>query len=78
MGRFSLAGQKLTLRRALVASASGQSRHFGRRPTISGLPLETDIVRVGRHVSKVPTEVADFSIPSYNTQSFLGIYYARP
>ena len=24
---------------------SGQSRHFGRRPTTSGLPLETDIVR---------------------------------
>jgi hypothetical protein len=35
-------------------SAVGQSRHFGRRPTTSGLPLETDIVRVGRHASKVP------------------------
>ena len=33
----------------------GQSRHFGRRPTTSGLPLETDIVRAGRHVSNVPT-----------------------
>ena len=32
----------------------GQSRHFGRRQTTSGLPLETDIVRAGRHVSKVP------------------------
>jgi hypothetical protein len=32
----------------------GQSRHFGRRPTTSGPPLETDIVRAGRHVSKVP------------------------
>ena len=32
----------------------GQSRHFGRRPTTSGLPLVTDIVRVGRHVSNVP------------------------
>jgi hypothetical protein len=39
-------------------SGLGLSRHFGRRPTTSGLPLETDIVRVGRHVSKVPlTEV---------------------
>jgi hypothetical protein len=39
-------------------TAEGQSRHLGRRPTISGLPLETDIVTVGRHVSKVPsTEV---------------------
>jgi hypothetical protein len=25
-------------------SEAGQSRHFGRRPTTSGLPLETDIV----------------------------------
>jgi hypothetical protein len=35
-------------------TALGQSRHFGRRPTTSGPPLETDIVRAGRHVSKVP------------------------
>src|SRR6266481_5992094 len=28
----------------------GQSRHFGRWPTTSGLPPETDIVRDGRHV----------------------------
>ena len=35
-------------------SQLGQSRHFGRWPTTSGLPLETDIVRVDRHVSKVP------------------------
>jgi hypothetical protein len=34
--------------------ALGQSRHFGRRPTTSGLPLDTDTIRVGRHVSKVP------------------------
>src|SRR6266508_444866 len=33
--------------------ALGQSRHFDRRPTTSGPPLETDIVRAGRHVSKV-------------------------
>jgi hypothetical protein len=32
----------------------GQSRHFSRRPITSGLPPETDIVRTGRHVSKVP------------------------
>jgi hypothetical protein len=31
-----------------------QSRHCGRRPTTSGLPLQTDIVRAGRHVSNVP------------------------
>ena len=30
------------------------SRRFGRWPMTSGLPLETDIVRTGRHVSKVP------------------------
>ena len=29
-------------------------REIGFRPTTSGLPLETDIVRAGRHVSKVP------------------------
>jgi hypothetical protein len=37
-----------------ATSVSGQSRRFGRRPTTSGLPLETDIVGAGRHVSKVP------------------------
>jgi hypothetical protein len=42
-------------------SVQGQSRHFGRRPTTSGLPLETDIVRTGRHVSKVPK--AEVTIP---------------
>ena len=31
--------------------------HFGCRPTTSGLPPETDIVRAGRHVSKVPIPV---------------------
>ena len=36
-------------------SEMGPSRHFGRRPTIYGLPLEADIVRAGRHVSMVPT-----------------------
>jgi hypothetical protein len=35
-------------------SQLGQSRHFGRWPTTSGLPLETDIAKDGRHVSKVP------------------------
>jgi hypothetical protein len=37
-----------------VTSAVGQSRHFGRRQTTSGLPPEADIVKAGRHVSKVP------------------------
>ena len=36
-------------------SETGQSRHFGRRPTTSGLPPEADIIGAGRHVSKVPT-----------------------
>src|SRR5882724_6912376 len=35
-------------------SELGQSRHFRRRPTTSGLPPETDTVTAGRHVSKVP------------------------
>ena len=28
--------------------------HLGRRPTTSGLPLETDILKAGLHLSKVP------------------------
>jgi hypothetical protein len=36
-------------------SEVGQSRHFGRRPTTSGLPPGTVILRAGRHVSNVPT-----------------------
>jgi hypothetical protein len=40
--------------RTAATTALGQSRHFGRRPITSGPLLETDIVRAGRHVSKVP------------------------
>ena len=32
----------------------GQSRHFDRTPLTSGLPRLADILRVSRHVSKVP------------------------
>ena len=32
-----------------------QSRHIDHDPATSGLPLETDILRVRRHVSNVPT-----------------------
>ena len=41
--------------KGLPRAALGQSRHFGRRPTSSGLPPEADIVRARRHVSKLPT-----------------------
>jgi hypothetical protein len=34
--------------------SQGQSRHFGRWPTTSGLSPGADIVTAGRHVSKVP------------------------
>jgi hypothetical protein len=37
-----------------ATSGMGQSRHFDRRPTTSGLPSGTDIPRAGRHVSNVP------------------------
>ena len=51
-------------------------REIGFRPTTSGLPLETDIVRAGRHVSKVPTgdisRVARSPDPSYNI-SWVGL-----
>ncbi len=40
--------------RSLRISATGQSRHFYRRPMTSGLPRWTDILRVRRHVLKVP------------------------
>jgi hypothetical protein len=43
-------------------SETGQSRHFGRRPTTSGLPMETDIIRAGRHVAKV--QRSDIGTPS--------------
>ena len=33
-----------------------KSPHFDRSPLTSGLPPETDILRAGRHVSKVPTD----------------------
>jgi hypothetical protein len=35
-------------------SEVGQKRRFERASTTSGLPLETDILRAGLHVSKVP------------------------
>src|ERR1700694_5204208 len=34
----------------------GQSRHFDRAPLTSGLPRLADILRVIRHVSKVPSQ----------------------
>ena len=37
-----------------ITSGMGQSRHFGRRQTASGLLPEADIITAGRHVSKVP------------------------
>jgi hypothetical protein len=43
----------------------GQSRRFARGPASSGLPRQTDIVRAGRHVSKVPTgDIVAYSITS--------------
>jgi hypothetical protein len=37
----------------------GQSRHFDRAPLTSGFPQLADILRVIRHVSKVPTASFD-------------------
>jgi len=42
---------------SLPMSQLGQSRHFGRRPTTSGLPAGADIATAGRHVSKGPIEL---------------------
>ena len=56
-GRRTHCGLKccVAICRARRKTAMGQSRHFGRRPTTSGLPPEADIVRARRHVSKLPT-----------------------
>ena len=35
-------------------TAWGQSRHSDRGPATSGLPLQTDFFRAGRHLAKVP------------------------
>lgn len=41
----------------------GRQRRFDLRPVTSGLPRRTDILRVRRHVSKVPnSEVAGFGV----------------
>jgi hypothetical protein len=40
-------------------SAVGQSRRFDVVRAISGLPLQTDILRVRQHVSKVPKSDID-------------------
>jgi hypothetical protein len=40
--------------RRLRARPQYHSRHFGRRLITSGLPLEMDIVKAGRHFAKVP------------------------
>jgi hypothetical protein len=51
-------------------SASGQSRRVGYGPTTSGLPRLADILRVGRHVSKVPD--SDM-YPSYRREVHLAL-----
>jgi hypothetical protein len=51
---MSASGQKSTSARSCPTSAMGQSRRFDRIPTTSARPLQTDIVAVRRHVSKVP------------------------
>jgi hypothetical protein len=39
---------------AATVSEMGQSRRFDRSPTTSGVPRQADILRVIRHVAKVP------------------------
>jgi hypothetical protein len=54
-------------------SGLGQSRHFDREPLTSGLPRLADILRVIRHVSKVPkAEVTGYHF-AFSTR-----YAARP
>jgi hypothetical protein len=57
-------------------NALGHSRHFDRPPTTSGLPRRTDILRVRRHVSKVPTgDSRSAAITSFSRGS--GVLYMR-
>jgi hypothetical protein len=44
----------LLIASALADFCFGHLRQFGRPPVTSGIPPETDTVRAGRHVSKVP------------------------
>jgi hypothetical protein len=39
----------------IATAALGQTRRFDLLPATSDLPQSTDIVRAGRHVSKVPS-----------------------
>jgi hypothetical protein len=60
-------------------SVAGQSRQFGRRPTTSGLPLETDIAKDGRHVSKVPrADIADALLNHFVCDAQRGRYRYPP
>src|SRR5258705_12491722 len=52
LGRVGLLGRLYGNSRGM--SAPDQSPHFDRSPLTSGLPPETDLLRAGRHVSKVP------------------------
>ena len=52
LGRVGVLGRLYGNSRGM--SAPDQSPHFDRSPPTSGLPPETDILRAGRHVSKVP------------------------
>jgi hypothetical protein len=45
-----------------ATSGMGQTRHFEHAPIASGITREADILRAGRHVSKVPN--ADFPTKS--------------
>lgn len=64
----------------LWLSAPGQSRHFG-RPTTSSVSLETDIVRAGRLLSKVPEadiENAIFGLPRLRPPRWLCTCSTQP
>jgi hypothetical protein len=57
-------------------SAQSHSRHFGDRPTTSGLPQGTDLVRAGRHVSNGPEADLRSKIASLELSPSLGTYVA--
>jgi mannose-6-phosphate isomerase-like protein (cupin superfamily) len=59
----------------LTMSEMGQTRHFDRAPTTSGLPRLTDVRGASLHVSKVPTAEEHHS---HCDASQRGIYWRPP
>jgi hypothetical protein len=72
------AGANKSTMQATAMSELGQSRHFSRRPTNSGLPLEADIVRAGWYVAKVPATEGVMLLGDDPLRALFGAYSGKP